>query len=76
MQPRPITIPLLALIGATRGMLGLGAGLLLAPRLGRDHCKTVGGVLLAIGVLSTIPLALRVFGRSRRSTAGAAAMAH
>jgi len=62
-QPR-LTMLELALIGATRGMLGAGLGLLLAGRIPRDRRVVVGTVLVAVGALSTIPLAIRVF-RSR-----------
>jgi len=61
MRLRSLTLPKLASIAATRGMLGFGAGLLAAPRLGRRKRKAVGLTLLGVGVLSTIPLALMVF---------------
>jgi hypothetical protein len=63
MRQRPVFTAELALIGATRGMLGFGIGLLLADRLHRDHRRTVGAIMLAVGALSTIPLAIRVFRR-------------
>lgn len=63
MQERQITVPELAIIGATRGMLGAGLGLLLSERLGRDRRMGVGWTLLAIGVLSTIPIAWHVLKR-------------
>ena len=50
------------LVAVTRGMLGAGIGLLLARRLGNRRVQ-VGRVLLAIGALSTIPLARQVFRR-------------
>jgi hypothetical protein len=43
-------------------MLGAGLGLLLAHKLSDDQRKGIGWTLAAIGVLSTIPLALMVFG--------------
>ena len=76
MQERRVSVPELFLVAATRGMLGLGAGLLLADRIDRDHRTLVGGVLVAIGALSTIPLALRVLGRRGDAVnRGAATMA-
>ena len=48
------------LVAVTRGMLGAGIGLLLADRLG-DKKQRIGRALLAIGVLSTIPLAMHIF---------------
>ena len=58
-----VSVPELMLIAATRGALGIGLGLLLAPRFARTPRKAVGIALLSIGVLSTIPLAMDVFGR-------------
>jgi hypothetical protein len=59
------TIPLweLALIAATRGAIGFGAGLLLADKLKRDRRKAVGWSLFLAGLASTIPIAWDVFGR-------------
>ena len=53
----------LALVAATRGALGVGAGLLLASTLPARRRKIIGSSLLAAGVLSTIPIAMRVFRR-------------
>ena len=57
-----ISLPTLMLVAATRGMLGAGIGLLLANRLGHRRVQ-VGRILLAVGALSTIPLARQVFRR-------------
>jgi hypothetical protein len=61
------TIPLweLALIAATRGAIGFGAGLLLADRLKRDRRKAVGWSLFLAGLASTIPIAWHVFGKNQ-----------
>ena len=58
-----VTVPELALIASTRGMLGAGIALLLADRLSRDQRKAVGRTLAIVGALTTIPLALEVFKR-------------
>jgi hypothetical protein len=58
-----VTVPELALIASTRGMLGAGIALLLADRLSRDQRKAVGLTLAIVGALTTIPLALEVFKR-------------
>jgi hypothetical protein len=58
-----ITVPELALIGGTRGLLGAGVGLLAAGRLSDDQRRVLGRALLAIGALTTIPLAFQVFSR-------------
>jgi hypothetical protein len=54
-----------ALIGATRGMAGVGLGLLLSDRVRRKHRRELGGVLLGIGALSTIPLMVGLFRKQR-----------
>jgi hypothetical protein len=61
MRKHLVTLPEVILIAATRGMIGFGAGLLLSDRLGRDRRRPVGWTLLAVGVASTIPLALQLF---------------
>jgi hypothetical protein len=66
-----VTIPELALIAGTRGMLGAGIGLLAAGRLSDDQRRVVGRVLLAIGAITTIPLAFQVFHRPRPLTTSA-----
>jgi hypothetical protein len=60
-----VTGPELALIAATRGMLGAGIGLLMAGRIPDDHRRLVGRILLGIGAASTVPLAIQVFRRRR-----------
>ena len=59
-----ITVPELALIGGTRGLLGIGIGLLASTRLSDDQRRAVGGALVAIGALSTIPLFFQLFRRN------------
>jgi hypothetical protein len=61
MKTREVSVPELALVAGTRGMLGVGIGLLLAGRLARARRLQVGRTLLAIGAASTIPLAWRIF---------------
>jgi len=63
MRTTTVTLPELALVAATRGMAGAGAGLLVADRIATDKRRTLGWTLFLIGVLSTIPLALQVFGK-------------
>src|SRR5512133_723560 len=48
------------LIAMTRGMLGAGLGLLLAGKLTREQRVAVGRTLMAIGAVTTLPLAWRV----------------
>ena len=67
MKSIALPIPLLGAIAATRGMLGMGAGLLLAQSLSDRRRTEVGWALVAVGVLSTLPLAAHVISRWRDS---------
>jgi hypothetical protein len=60
MKKRMIGMPEIGLIAATRMMAGLGLGLLVSDRFKKEHRKEIGWTLLAVGVLSTIPLAADV----------------
>ncbi|HEX8844735.1 MAG TPA: hypothetical protein VF791_08840 [Pyrinomonadaceae bacterium] len=60
-----VTLPELMLVAVTRGAIGVGAGLLLAERLQPRRRKAVGRLLFVAGLLSTIPIALRLFGKDR-----------
>lgn len=60
MTGRIISLPELGLIAGTRAALGAGVGLLLADRLNNDQRKAIGWTLVAVGVLSTVPLAAHV----------------
>jgi hypothetical protein len=63
MQERTLTLPLLFLVAGTRVALGVGLGLLLAGRMSRDARQGAGWGLLAVGALSTVPLALEILGK-------------
>jgi hypothetical protein len=58
-----LTLPEIALLAGTRAALGAGVGLLLGEKLKREQRQAVGWTLLAVGLLTTIPLALEVFGK-------------
>jgi hypothetical protein len=60
MKKVELMLPEIALIAGTRGMVGAGAGLLLADRLKDDQRKVIGWTLFIIGAFSTIPLAIEV----------------
>jgi hypothetical protein len=66
MMTTELRLPELGLVAATRGMLGAGIGLLLADRLSDERRKGVGWTLVAVGALTTLPLAMLVFDRRRR----------
>jgi hypothetical protein len=63
-----LTYPELFLLVGTRALLGAGIALLLARRLSDEQRETAGAVLTAIGVLTTVPLAFEVFGKSEHSS--------
>ena len=65
MKKAELTIPEIALIAGTRGMLGAGAGLLLADRLNKDQRKAIGWTLLIVSAVSTIPLAIEVLSKRK-----------
>jgi len=64
MKERTLTMPEIMLIAGTRIALGTGIGLLLADKLNEDHRRGAGWALLAVGVLTTIPLVINVLGKS------------
>jgi hypothetical protein len=67
MKETRITLPELILVAGTRAALGAGLGLLLADRLTDAQRKGIGWTLFLVGVLSTIPLGLELFGGQRAS---------
>ena len=66
-------MPEIGLIAGTRAMAGAGAALLLADRLSAEKRRAVGWTLLAVGALSTIPLALEVLGKGEATDPAAQA---
>lgn len=60
-EAKSITVPELALIAATRGAIGFGAGLLLAEKFTRERRRVLGWSLFLAGLASTVPIALHVF---------------
>jgi hypothetical protein len=68
-----VSFPELVLVAATRGALGIGAGLLLAGKLPAKQRRALGSVLFVVGALSTIPIALRLFRRPDGAVAQRAA---
>jgi hypothetical protein len=78
MKTTNLTIPELALVAGTRGMLGAGLALLISKRLSESQRETAGIVLTAIGALTTIPLVFEVMGKTQSlpSSDGTAANQH
>ena len=62
MKTHEVTIPQIGLIAGTRAMLGAGIALLISEKLTGEQRKAIGWTLVAIGALTTVPLALQVFG--------------
>ena len=65
MKHASLTIPEIGLIAATRAVGGAGLALLLGDRLKPEQRRAVGWTLLAIGIITTIPLVADVFGKLR-----------
>ena len=55
-----LMLPEIGMIALTRGALGVGIGLLLSNSLNKEERQSAGLALLAVGVLTTIPLLLRL----------------
>ena len=66
-EPKRVTVPQLVLIAATRGMIGFGAGLLLADKFRSERRRILGWSLFLSGLASTIPIAMKVFGTKQAS---------
>jgi hypothetical protein len=67
MRHASLTLPEIVAVAATRAAGGAGLALLLGDRLKPEQRRTVGWTLLAIGVLTTIPLIADVLGKLRDS---------
>jgi hypothetical protein len=65
MKERNLTIPEIVLIAGTRVALGVGIGLLISDRLNKDQRKAAGWSLLAVGLVTTIPIVAGILGKGR-----------
>ena len=63
MKSMDVSLPELAFVAVTRGMAGAGVALLLGDALSPVARRAVGWTLLAIGALTTIPIATSVISR-------------
>ena len=72
MKTYAVTVPEIAVVAATRGIAGAGVGLLVAGLLPHDTRRTLGWTLLTIGALTTIPIAMALFGKREIKAAGGA----
>jgi len=55
-----LTLPEIGLIAMTRGALGVGIGLLLSNALEKEERRSAGLALVAVGVLTTVPILMRL----------------
>jgi EamA domain-containing membrane protein RarD len=62
MKKHEVTIPQIGLMVGTRAMLGAGIALLLSEKLTGEQRRAIGWTLVAVGALTTIPLALQLLG--------------
>jgi hypothetical protein len=53
-----LDLPTLGFVVATRALIGVGVGLLLATRLPEEQRRRIGLSLVGIGAASTVPAAL------------------
>ena len=67
MRETKVSLPELGLVAMTRIILGVGIGLLISRRMDDRESKSVGLALTVVGALSTIPIALEIFGGNRLS---------
>lgn len=65
MRETTVTLPVLSMIAVTRGMLGAGLALLLGERLNGKQKKATGWTLFLVGAVTTVPLVVEVWGKSR-----------
>ena len=63
MKTYNVTVPEIGIVAATRGMLGAGIGLVASNYLRPEIRRSVGWTLLGIGALTTIPIAMALFGK-------------
>ena len=61
-----VSIPEMIFVALTRGMAGVGIGLLASDCVKPVARKPIGWTLFAIGALTTLPIAATLLGRARR----------
>ena len=55
-----LTLPEIGLIAMTRGALGVGIGLVVSNALEKEERRSAGLALLAVGMLTTVPILMRL----------------
>ena len=66
MERKSLSLPELGLIAGTRAAAGAGIGLLVSEFLPRDQRRAIGWTLLAVGVLTTVPIAMQLFHKEHK----------
>jgi len=66
MKELVLTPPLLMFVVATRAAMAFGVGLLASERIPAARRRPLAATLIALGVATTIPAAMKVFGSSKR----------
>ena len=61
-----LKVPEVGFIAGTRLALGMGIGLLAAGKMDRHQRERTGWTLVAAGVISTVVIAKRIIGRTKR----------
>ena len=59
------TVPELLFVAATRGLGGIGIGLLVSRYFYPEERKRLGLTLLAFGALTTVPIAARILSQPK-----------
>lgn len=65
MKRLPLAIPEIALISVTRAALGAGVGFLLGQKLNNKSRRAVGWSLVAVGLVTTVPILAQLFSSRR-----------
>jgi EamA domain-containing membrane protein RarD len=65
-KERKLKLSEIGLIAGTRGMLGAGIGLLLSSKLSAEERRAVGWTLVLVGVVTTVPLVMNLFGQKEK----------
>ncbi|WP_019447816.1 hypothetical protein [Cupriavidus sp. BIS7] len=63
MKQVSLTIPEIGLIAGTRAAGAAGLALLLSNRMDPEQRRAIGWTLLAVGIMTTVPLVAQVFGK-------------
>jgi hypothetical protein len=63
MKARALTFPEIGQISATRFVLGAGIGILVSGKFNKDERKGAGLALLAVGILTSIPIGLAILAK-------------